>query len=103
MDLLRRSSMDLRITLAAGLLAFMSAVFPGAAMAQGQTAAVGAGAIWFSSRNIMRWVGLQPGPRFKEILEAIQTEQLEGRILDRTTALEWVGNFIESAVETETP
>ena len=31
--------------------------------------------------------GLQPGPRFKQILEAIQTEQLEGRILDRERAL----------------
>ena len=33
-------------------------------------------------------LGLQPGPRFKEILEAIQTEQLEGRILEREAALE---------------
>jgi poly(A) polymerase len=33
-------------------------------------------------------LGLQPGPRFKEILEAIQTEQLEGRILERDAALE---------------
>lgn len=33
-------------------------------------------------------IGLQPGPRFKEILEAVQTEQLEGRILEREAALE---------------
>ncbi len=32
-------------------------------------------------------LGLKPGPRFKEILELIQTEQLEGRILDREPAL----------------
>lgn len=32
-------------------------------------------------------LGLQPGPRFKEILEAMETEQLEGRILDRDSAL----------------
>lgn len=32
-------------------------------------------------------LGLVPGPRFKEILEAVQTEQLEGRILDREHAL----------------
>ncbi len=32
-------------------------------------------------------LGLTPGPRFKQILEAIQTEQLEGRILDREPAL----------------
>jgi poly(A) polymerase len=35
-------------------------------------------------------LGLQPGPRFKDILEATQTEQLEGRILERETALEYL-------------
>jgi poly(A) polymerase len=35
-------------------------------------------------------LGLKPGPRFKEILEAIQTEQLEGRILDREPALTYL-------------
>jgi poly(A) polymerase len=35
-------------------------------------------------------LGLKPGPRFKEILEAIQTEQLEGRILAREPALEYL-------------
>jgi poly(A) polymerase len=35
-------------------------------------------------------LGLQPGPRFKEILEAIQTEQLEGRILAREAALDYL-------------
>jgi putative nucleotidyltransferase with HDIG domain len=34
--------------------------------------------------------GLKPGPRFKEILEHIQTEQLEGRVRDRETALEMI-------------
>jgi poly(A) polymerase len=35
-------------------------------------------------------LGLEPGPRFKAILEAIQTEQLEGRILDREAALAYL-------------
>jgi poly(A) polymerase len=35
-------------------------------------------------------LGMEPGPRFKEILDALQTEQLEGRILDREPALAWV-------------
>jgi poly(A) polymerase len=35
-------------------------------------------------------LGLQPGPRFSEILEAVQTEQLEGRLTERESALEWV-------------
>jgi poly(A) polymerase len=34
--------------------------------------------------------GLKPGPRFKEILESAQTEQLEGRLTDRDQALEWL-------------
>ena len=36
------------------------------------------------------FLGLQPGPRFKKILEMVQTEQLEGRILDREPALDYV-------------
>jgi poly(A) polymerase len=35
-------------------------------------------------------LGLKPGPRFREILELIQTEQLEGRILDRGPALDYL-------------
>ncbi len=35
-------------------------------------------------------LGVQPGPRFKEILDAVQTEQLEGRILAREPALEYL-------------
>lgn len=39
-----------------------------------------------TGRDLIK-LGLKPGPRFKEILETIETEQLEGRILDRETAL----------------
>ena len=35
-------------------------------------------------------LGLNPGPRFKELLEAVQTEQLEGRLADRDSAISWV-------------
>lgn len=42
-----------------------------------------------SGRDLIR-LGLDPGPRFKEILEAIQTEQLEGRILEREPALAYL-------------
>jgi poly(A) polymerase len=40
-----------------------------------------------SGRDLIS-LGLSPGPRFKQILEAIETEQLEGRISDRPQALE---------------
>jgi len=35
-------------------------------------------------------LGLRPGPRFGEILEAVETRQLEGGFRDRAEALEWV-------------
>jgi len=35
-------------------------------------------------------LGLKPGPRFKEILEAVETRQLEGTLASREAALEWV-------------
>jgi poly(A) polymerase len=38
-------------------------------------------------------LGLSPGPRFKELLETMQTEQLEGRIHDRETALACLRRF----------
>ncbi len=35
-------------------------------------------------------LGLKPGPRFGEILEAVETRQLEGALTSREEALEWV-------------
>src|SRR5213082_357167 len=35
-------------------------------------------------------MGLKPGPKFGEILEAVETRQLEGGLKDREEALEWV-------------
>jgi len=35
-------------------------------------------------------LGLKPGPQFKEILEAVQSRQLEGTLTDRDAALAWV-------------
>jgi poly(A) polymerase len=42
-----------------------------------------------SGRDLIQ-LGLTPGPRFKELLEAVQTEQLEGRILAREAALDYL-------------
>ena len=36
--------------------------------------------------------GYVPGPRFREILEAVEDAQLEGRLLSREDALEFVKN-----------
>jgi len=36
--------------------------------------------------------GYVPGPRFREILEAVEDAQLEGRLLSREEALKFVKN-----------
>lgn len=38
----------------------------------------------------LKGMGLEPGPRFKEILLAVEEAQLEGRLQDRESALEFV-------------
>jgi uncharacterized domain HDIG len=35
-------------------------------------------------------LGWKPGPRFKEVLDAVQTRQLEGQLTSREEALNWV-------------
>jgi poly(A) polymerase len=35
-------------------------------------------------------LGMKPGPKFGEILEAVETQQLEGALNDRQQALDWV-------------
>jgi poly(A) polymerase len=35
-------------------------------------------------------MGMKPGPKFSEILEAVETRQLEGALKTREEALEWV-------------
>jgi putative nucleotidyltransferase with HDIG domain len=45
--------------------------------------------------------GYAPGPSFREILEAVEDAQLEGRLLSRDNALEFVKNKFPVAVERE--
>jgi len=37
---------------------------------------------------------MKPGPHFGEILEAVQTRQLEGGLKSREEALAWVKEFL---------
>jgi len=46
-----------------------------------------------TGRDLIR-LGLTPGPQFKELLEAVQNEQLEGRILDREPALAYLRELV---------
>jgi poly(A) polymerase len=49
-------------------------------------------------------LGMKPGPRFGEILEAVETRQLEGALKDREEALEWVrAEFLEEDGKRRTP
>jgi poly(A) polymerase len=40
----------------------------------------------------------KPGPHFKTILEALETEQLEGRIATKDEAFEFVGSMLKEKV-----
>jgi poly(A) polymerase len=40
-------------------------------------------------------LGLKPGPQFGEILEAVETRQLEGTLRDREEALQWVREEVD--------
>jgi len=48
-------------------------------------------------------LGLRPGPHFKEILDVVQTEQLEGRILGREEALVYLAWLVSETGKTEDP
>jgi poly(A) polymerase len=48
--------------------------------------------------------GLKPGPKFGEILEAVETRQLEGTLRTREQALDWVRReYFPGKVSTKTP
>jgi len=47
--------------------------------------------------------GLKPGPRFKEILEEIQTEQLENRLGTREEALRYLAALLDPKEEDGEP
>ena len=49
----------------------------------------------------LKALGLKPGPRFGEILEAVETRQLEGGFRDREDALEWVRREYAAAGDTD--
>jgi tRNA nucleotidyltransferase/poly(A) polymerase len=46
-------------------------------------------------------LGLKPGPRFSEILEAVETRQLEGTLRERDEALAWVKQEYSTAEDAE--
>jgi poly(A) polymerase len=49
-------------------------------------------------------LGLKPGPKFGEILEAVETRQLEGALRDREEAIEWVkSEYWEEGGKRRTP
>jgi poly(A) polymerase len=45
-------------------------------------------------------LGLKPGPEFRDFLEAIETEQLEGRLDDRDSALRLLRQLIAERQKT---
>ena len=55
-----------------------------------------------SGHDLLR-LGLLPGPRIGEILEAVQTAQLEGEVLGREEALKLVEKMVHDSERTESP
>ena len=45
-------------------------------------------------------LGLEPGPKFGEILEAVETGQLEGRVTTDREALHFVGGYLTAESST---
>ncbi len=52
-----------------------------------------------SGRDLIQ-LGLVPGPDFKDLLEAIQTEQLEGRLCERECALDYLKQLLVDRQQT---
>jgi len=49
-------------------------------------------------------LGLKPGPKFGEILESVETRQLEGALRDREEAIDWVkSEYLEERGKRPTP
>ena len=49
-------------------------------------------------------IGMKPGPQFGEILEAVETRQLEGMLKDREEALAWVkAEYLKEGGKRPTP
>lgn len=49
-----------------------------------------------TGHDLIKVFALEPGPVFKEILDALELAQVEGRVADREQALELVRSFLES-------
>lgn len=49
-----------------------------------------------TGHDLIEVFALEPGPVFKEILDALELAQVEGQVSDREQALDWVKMFLES-------
>jgi len=49
-----------------------------------------------SGNDLIAIFGLEPGPLFSEIFDALESAQVEGEVLDREQALEWVKDYLKS-------
>jgi len=49
-----------------------------------------------SGNDLIEIFGLEPGPVFREIFDTLESAQVEGEVLDRKQALDWVKNYLKS-------
>ncbi len=49
-----------------------------------------------SGNDLIEIFGLEPGPVFREIFDTLESAQVEGEVLDRKQAVDWVKNYLKS-------
>ena len=55
-----------------------------------------------SGKDLIEEYKLAPGPFFSEILDELETARVEGKVVDRQTALDWVKEFLQEKSPRET-
>jgi poly(A) polymerase len=48
-----------------------------------------------TGKDLIAVFGLEPGPEFREILDGLESAQVEGEVQDREQALSWVKNYLK--------
>jgi poly(A) polymerase len=49
-----------------------------------------------TGNDLITIFGLEPGPKFREIFDSLESAQVEGEVQDKEQALDWVKNYLKS-------
>ncbi|MDX1775046.1 MAG: HD domain-containing protein [Desulfobulbales bacterium] len=48
-----------------------------------------------TGNDLIEIFGLEPGPKFREIFDSLESAQVEGEVQDREQAIDWVKNYLQ--------